>query len=101
MRRLNSLAFCSTLTDTSCNVPIVQPISIQVKETAMPSKLMPLVCIVFTFLTAELSPSVMASSEPCSLLTVEQVSSALGVSMGTGKSISSKGLPIQPHSPTL
>ena len=57
----------------------------------MPSNLMPLVSIVFTFLMVEFSPSVMASGEPCSLLTVEQVSSALGVSMATGKSISSKG----------
>ena len=56
----------------------------------MPSKLMPVASIVFALLMMAFSPSVMASSEPCSLLTVEQVSSALGVSMAVGKSISSK-----------
>ena len=57
----------------------------------MPSKLMLLVSIVFTFLMAFFSSPAVASKEPCSLLTVEQVSSALGVSMAAGKSISSKG----------
>jgi len=55
----------------------------------MPSKLMPVASIAF-LLIIEFSPSVMASKEPCSLLTVEQVSSALGVSMAAGKSPSSK-----------
>ena len=57
----------------------------------MPSKLMPVASIVFALLMMAFSPSVMASSEPCSLLTVEQVSSALGVSMAAGKSPTPKG----------
>lgn len=57
----------------------------------MPSKLMPVASIVLALLMIAFSPSVMASSEPCSLVTVEQVSSALGVSMAAGKSPTSKG----------
>ena len=57
----------------------------------MPSKLMPVASIAFALLMAEFSPSVMSSNGPCSLLTVEQVSSALGVSMAAGKSLTSKG----------
>jgi len=57
----------------------------------MPSKLMSVGSIAFALLIAEFSPSVMASNGPCSLLTVEQVSSALGVPMAAGKSPTSKG----------
>lgn len=57
----------------------------------MPSKLMPVASIAFALLMAEFSPSVMSSNGPCSLLTVEQVSSALGVSMASGTSLTSKG----------
>ena len=56
----------------------------------MPSKLMPVASIVLVLLLTAFSPSVMASSEPCSLLTVEQVSSALGVSMAPGKTLTPK-----------
>lgn len=56
----------------------------------MPSKLIAVVSIVLALLMTAFSPSVMASSEPCSLLTVEQVSSALGVSMAAGKTLTPK-----------
>jgi hypothetical protein len=69
---------------------IGRSLSVRAKETAMPSMLMPIVSILL-LLVLEFSHSVMASNEPCSLLTVEQVSSALGVSMAAGKPLSSKG----------
>lgn len=50
------------------------------------SKLMPIASIAIALLLAGFSPSAVASIEPCSLLTVEQVSAAMGVSMGAGQS---------------
>jgi len=52
----------------------------------MTLKLMSIASIAFALFMTELSPSAVASKEPCSLLTVEQVSSAMGVAMGLGQS---------------
>ena len=52
----------------------------------MPSKPMPIASVAFALLAAAFSPSVMAAKEPCSLLTMQQVSAAMGVSMAAGQS---------------
>jgi len=52
----------------------------------MTLKLMSIASIAFALFMTELSPSAVASKEPCSLLTVEQVSSAMGVAMALGQS---------------
>ena len=57
----------------------------------MSSKLTPLLSIVLILLMVEFASPAVALKEPCTLLTMEQVTSALGVSMAAGKSISSKG----------
>jgi len=56
----------------------------------MPSNLMSIAGIVLTLMIM-FSTSAMATNGPCSLLTMEQVSSALGVAMAAGTSPSSKG----------
>ena len=56
----------------------------------MPSKLMLVASFVFALLMATLSLSVLASNGPCSFLTVEQVSTTLGVAMAAGKALTSK-----------